>query len=649
MFGVHVGTRLRTDLTAPKCVSFQLSLLYYRAFSQPLQKNNMEDAIRISEDRFRDTYATGFETWAQLYTAAKKTRRLPASCFFTQCTFPLHPTFPRNPSLTDCSGQFIATGYSDWNSSPAQCAHDIHSFRRLAQLNVTSKDPVSVSISKSAQDSCYSSSWFDSSSDYLAILMLAWTYILSARWTELMPAPCSLFYTDSMAKHHGEMTTHGVSQHPLFVDIGPAAPAEVRWWAAILAQGQGWQATMRSSSLSPWSIRVKSCPEFIISPEMTAVPSQGSASTFVEACGYLNRFCIRHNIVDQSHAALASVLLLPHMAGETLRIPSPSFIRHKNPFDDPPDYREVHSPIHWIHDGQLLDRLLTLSCNIRGIRPLLLSVFYEPSIECNAVTPWLQGTLAAIESLTEDDPLIFGRMCMERTPELACIWLGSTIIGLQKRLLQEVKYGQIPLDLHSAVWSGTVQSFIQQPVSQRLVVDGLVDRADECRLLFLCQSDSHTRLPVCQWKPFGKTSKDDVDLEVRVHEHCKGHQLQYQGFAWEFPHGNLSFHAPPQCVPQRQRQSSAQEPRCRFPIVWKALKRQNEVISENATRNVLSWLRSDGCAPREKDMFKHEWMTMSDSEDEEELMVETESIDGVEHSPHVEEWLSSVNQLYKDV
>jgi hypothetical protein len=41
-------------------------------------------------------------------------------------------------------------------------------------------------------------------------------------------------------------------------------------------------------------------------------------------------------------------------------------------------------------------------------------------------------------------------------------------------------------------------------------------------------------------------------------------------------------------------------------------------------------------------MFKHEWMTMSDSEDEEELMVETKSIDGFEHSPQVREWLSSV-------
>lgn len=45
---------------------------------------------------------------------------------------------------------------------------------------------------------------------------------------------------------------------------------------------------------------------------------------------------------------------------------------------------------------------------------MLVSTFYEPSIECNAVTPWLQGTIAALESLSNQT----------HTKSLACVWSG---------------------------------------------------------------------------------------------------------------------------------------------------------------------------------------------------------------------------------
>jgi hypothetical protein len=84
-----------------------------------------------------------------------------------------------------------------------------------------------------------------------------------------------------------------------------------------------------------------------------------------------------------------------------------------------------------------------------------------------------------------------------------------------------------------------------------------------------------------------------------------------------------------------------QELQYAFPVVWKALDRTKEAISENATSNVISWLRSDGHAPHEKEMFEHEWFTMCDSDEEEEPMVETQSMNGFEQSPRVEEWLSN--------
>lgn len=205
----------------------------------------------------------------------------------------------------------------------------------------------------------------------------------------------------------------------------------------------------------------------------------------------------------------------------------------------PPDAPEDEPRHDWIYNDHHIDKLLTLSCNIRGIRPLLLSPFYESSIECNAVTPWLQGTQAAIKQVAENNSYIVGRMCMERSPKVAFLWIGCIILNLQDKILQGVRFGQIPIDLHSAAWSGTVQSFIQQHVSNPMVKDGYVSRVDESRLLFLSQSDQHARVPVCQWRPFGKTPIEDVDIDVRVHQQCEDHWLQYEGTGWECMNGEF--------------------------------------------------------------------------------------------------------------
>ena len=54
---------------------------------------------------------------------------------------------------------------------------------------------------------------------------------------------------------------------------------------------------------------------------MDASLSPHSAPSFSDACSYLDKFCVRHKIIDQSHAALAAVLLFPSMGGcQTLQL-----------------------------------------------------------------------------------------------------------------------------------------------------------------------------------------------------------------------------------------------------------------------------------------------------------------------------------------
>lgn len=71
--------------------------------------------------------------------------------------------------------------------------------------------------------------------------------------------------------------------------------------------------------------------------------------------------------------------------------------------------------LDWLQGEGHLEKLITLSCHTRGIRSMLLSVFYEYAIECNSVTPWLQGALVAIDSLAREKPLVLGRMFMDRS------------------------------------------------------------------------------------------------------------------------------------------------------------------------------------------------------------------------------------------
>lgn len=279
---------------------------------------------------------------------------------------------------------------------------------------------------------------------------------------------------------------------------------------------------------------------------------------------------------------------------------------------------------------------------------MLLSVFYNSSIECNAVTPWLQGTLAAIDSLTANDPFILGRMCMDRAPEVACLWLGSTILGQQRKLLQDIRYGQMPVNLHSAVWSGKIQSFIQEPVSAPVVAHSHVQRADECRLLFLSQSEYHTRAPVCQWRPFGSTPITDVEIEVRNHAQCKGHQLQYQGIAWNCNEGNsISPTLEPANVDVLHSHSNTQQSldcASKHTVLWEAMERK-EVISENATRSILGWLRIEGHAPHERELWKHEWLDVSESDDD-DCPGEMSSATSLMRPSQVERWLSSCIELH---
>jgi hypothetical protein len=157
---------------------------------------------------------------------------------------------------------------------------------------------------------------------------------------------------------------------------------------------------------------------------------------------------------------------------------------------------------------------------------------------------------------------------------------------------------------------------------------------------------------VCQWKPFGATPFEDVDIEVRAHEGCEGHQLQYEGMFWGCRDDNFVF----QSLQEAESQDLADRLLAKdpasaesVPVFYEALDGDREAISENATRSIFGWLRFDGYARHEEAIWKHEWFDMSDSDENNMSGDEATSDGSPELLSRVESWLSGVNLSTSDI
>lgn len=251
----------------------------------------------------------------------------------------------------------------------------------------------------------------------------------------------------------------------LSVDVGDVDDAAARWWTAVLAADGGWDASIRSNTgvllCSPWSIRTQPGPTFVISANVQprSYIANHRAASFGAAVHYLSEYCRLHGIAEQSQAALAAALLIPVAKFDNKRIelPVPRLPRKATRGQE----RNQALP-SWDRELPQLDRLLTLSCNSRGVKALLNSIFFEPDVACNIYGAWLQGSFAFLDSDKARDPHFLLRTFVKRDPDLGFLWLGAFITGAEVRCLQEARMGWWKVDLNAAAWTGTHASFIQE-------------------------------------------------------------------------------------------------------------------------------------------------------------------------------------------
>ncbi|KAL2363903.1 hypothetical protein RJZ56_003189 [Blastomyces dermatitidis] len=568
-----------------------------------------EDVIRPSTAKSRTVYEQGFCIWTRLHTRARQEPSLPQTCFHIQPAVRQVPPLVHDLDLKCEYECLYATGTSIWETSRDQCK--LPPVEKRLELPVSINHPTRLTLSENL-DPTYRK-WFKREESHLSVLILAWSYIFSARWVELMPG-AHLTYTEK----HVEYDNKGDEQTQVMVDIGNVDDEAARWWAAVLSSGEGWQAYLTwegAKFRSPWSTVLETRAKFTLACRKPLCHMSTTAASFTTAVHFLTEYCYLHNIVDQTLAALSSALFFPslHTKKNPISLPKPNSHRRqrlKPAISEPTERKQLGSISEQIVPE--LDKLLTLSCNTRGLRTLLSSVFYEPGIPCNTVSSWLQSAFSVLDSV-EDDHLL-AHILMNRVPQVSFLWLGGIIMGTHKDVLQDGRFGLMPIDLHAASWCGVTQSFLQEPVSQPLITNGALLRSDECRLLYLTQAERHSQCPVSPWMHFGTTALEDAEIDVRLHTQCTGHGLQYADWYWACRNGKL---VRPLCVKTTiSAHLEERHPAMNTPIRYDALDLEDESASENATRNIFGWLRIDGYPPRERGISNHEWMNIDESDDE---------------------------------
>ncbi|KAF2803532.1 uncharacterized protein BDZ99DRAFT_399384 [Mytilinidion resinicola] len=448
--------------------------------------------------------------------------------------------------------------------------------------------------------------------NYLAILAFAWAYILSAKWVEMQTpvnaksGPRSqIQYQNWWEKEHNDNSPEEIA-----VDLGCLCDDAAQWWAAVIAQA--WTATSVIHGgvyLSPWSVRISNNQRFKLQRTSSNLhpSSQLAPPSSDKALQFLQDLCVTYDIHDQGLAALAMALLFPTLGNKAdTSLPRPRCSNISPPGSTTKPQGFVHQSI--LEEYDRLPYYMTLSCNPRGVLALLGGPFFDQTIECNVVSPWLEPIFSIINKC--DHQKLVAIMA-KRQPSLAPLWLGAAILGLEKRVLQMARSGTPPVDLHAGAWTATTHSFISLSPSQPIFRNE-ISRADECRMLFLTGSD-HDKAPICPWQPFGNTRICDTDIEVQGHIHC-GHRLEYVGWKWDLT-GRKGVIDEGYNI-QTTRRSDWAIPQPILLEIPSRITLKSDVASKVATRGIFSWLRADGWPASEVNIRTHEWFDLGESDEE---------------------------------
>ncbi|KAL2815145.1 hypothetical protein BJX63DRAFT_420503 [Aspergillus granulosus] len=391
---------------------------------------------------------------------------------------------------------------------------------------------------------------------YLGVLSLAWAYILSTRLVEMQQKQGSeVTYTRSTAtlRDYSERSQNPRSAQSPEIEIGTVDRISARWWTAILAPDQGWRAVVMQRNgeayLAPWSVSLECGPDVsVIWPgDSPTIGDACSPPTSQVALGFLLDFCQLYDLNSEFYIAFVTTLTFPTHNYYNVSIELPWSITTRAQAELTSG---THARSDYLTISNNIPHYIALSCNYSVVMSGLCGSFWEPSVQCNLVSPWLHSVLKEIPQLPQlmQDPRryyeVIATMSGIRRPSLSPLWVGAALSGLVPKVISS---GTPPLDANGFPWTGSLQNFLDLPGSGPYFLGGdygekAIERPDVWRLLFLPVSEDdglhYENLPFSPWEPVGKTTEGNCALRVRAHMSCSRHRLEYSHWIWQLEDGS---------------------------------------------------------------------------------------------------------------
>jgi hypothetical protein len=368
----------------------------------------------------------------------------------------------------------------------------------------------------------------------LAILILCWSYILSARLLEMQnrsirysPTTLSPLFTKESKVRSGDIV----------VDLGHTSKQLVRWLCAVLAQGSGWFV---KGPMPPWTAYYDGNPRFIIATTLpfTEFGNEKPPSSS-EAADLLIEFCELYPFESQPIAAFLAALVLPFYNAWDFQpqLPMPRITRRLKT-----RAKALGHIRDYIND---LSYFMTLSICPQYLGSAIWSIFWEPGVQCNLASAWLGSIHQEITPILKaGDMERLAKVFALRRPQLAPLWLGMFLCGCSEIIdmirshlqsLEEPPYYNCWAypEPNVAAWTGSRQSFFDEDCSGPYInLDARVPRADLLRHRFNFRLGDSADIVHFGWQPFGTVKKTEIEPELWPRLECEPRPRKYIQWIW---------------------------------------------------------------------------------------------------------------------
>ncbi|KAL5620220.1 hypothetical protein FOBRF1_003466 [Fusarium oxysporum] len=385
----------------------------------------------------------------------------------------------------------------------------------------------------------------------LAILTVCWSYILSTRLLQLQNR--KIHFTDSCLRPVPINTIGDLAQNEILVHLPNGVSSRlVHWLCAILASQSGWAADGQGGPCAPWDAKFASDVRFIIATEgQVSIDSDAVPPAPTEATDLLIEFCnlfgIDHeprrskdpSTLSPIKAGFLAALAIPfyRMAKLEPHLPRPSLKPRKSTPMDADQAANIH---RYTAEARYY---MTLSMHPYALGPVLWSIFWQPDIKCNLVSPWLAAITSVIQpAFKHCDFEMLIKIFLLRRPRVAMWWHGLFLLGNSKildfirnyltTLDERCSYDTLSRpDIVTAVWTGAPQSYQDDPT-----VTAYHDLSTAVPRAALLQHRHTLTLrdpwPLFYgWRPFGTIPKETIEPDLYPWLE-RGHHREYRHWTW---------------------------------------------------------------------------------------------------------------------